>query len=244
MNSRSSIFRSFLLIAACTLSMVSMAQKEKPKTLLYKDRVNAAFDTVNCVKNVFKINPLLFFRGEIPLYYERALTPRLSLEVGIGVTYRNFLALSIAGDDADDYGRGVEIQANPSFHIGGRYYHQIDIEPQGWYSQLEFAHLEYSKKILHKDSLGRFPEDPQRSLDVRTYNDLRLYIGYQLFSSSSNWMCDIYGGVAMRSRHSVKVIEETRVDFTNSRVEYLYSTIESDDTVPAFFLGFKVGLGF
>ncbi|MBK7295414.1 MAG: hypothetical protein IPI91_01555 [Flavobacteriales bacterium] len=57
-------------------------------------------------------------------------------------------------------------------------------------------------------------------------------------------MCDIYGGVAMRSRHSVKVIEETRVDFTNSRVEYLYSTIESDDTVPAFFLGFKVGLGF
>lgn len=217
-----------------------MAQKEKPKTILYKDRVNAAFDTVNCVKNVFKINPLLFFRGEIPLYYERALTARLSLEVGIGVTYRNYLALSIAGDDADDYGRGVEIQAKPSFHIGGRYYHQIDIEPQGWYTQLEFAHVEYSKRILHKDSLGRFPEDPESSDDVRTYNDLRLYMGYQLFSSSSNWMADIYGGVALRSRNSVKVIET--LDLVND--QYTYVIEETDDTVPAFFLGFKVGLGF
>lgn len=240
MDRRLPNFRSFLLIAACSLSMVAMAQKEKPKTVLYKDRINAAFDTVNCVKNVFKINPLLFFRGEIPLYYERALTPRLSLEVGIGVTYRNYLALSIAGDDADDYGRGVEIKANPSFHIGARYYHQLELEPQGWYTQIEFAHLEYSKKILHKDSLGRFPENPASDVDVRTYNDLRLYMGYQVFSSSSNWMCDLYGGVALRSRHSVKVNET--LDLVND--QYTYIIEETDDTVPAFFLGFKVGLGF
>jgi hypothetical protein len=48
----------------------------KTKVVLYKDRLAAAFDTVDCVKNVVKINPLVFFRGEIPIYYERAITPQ------------------------------------------------------------------------------------------------------------------------------------------------------------------------
>ncbi|MEZ4807379.1 MAG: hypothetical protein R2815_07875 [Flavobacteriales bacterium] len=234
------VLRIALLGVVCQLHMDGMAQPEKTRVVLYKDRVNAAFDTVDCVKNVFKINPLLFFRGEIPLYYERALTPRLSLEVGVGVTLRNYLALSLVGDDADDFGAGTEIIPNPSFHIAARYYHITDLEPQGWYTQVEFAHLMYTKDIRMKGPTGEFTEGKLR--DERTYNDIRLLLGHQMLSASSNWLFDLYGGVAFRSRHSEKV-NETLLAGSSPRV-YTYSITEEDDSVPALFLGVKLGLGF
>lgn len=232
-----------LAAVALLLMAPAHAQKDKGKTgvVLQKDRLQQQFDTVKCVKNAIKLNPLLFFRGEIPIYYERALTPNLSLELGVGVTLRNYLALSFVGDDADDFGAGTEIVPNPSFHFGARYYLTEDLEPQGWYTQLEFAMLKYSKDIRVRD-----PNNPanqftdQKLRDERTYNDIRLLAGYQMLSWSSNWLLDFYGGVALRSRHTEKVNET--LDLTTD--QYLYSTEESDDVVPALFLGVKLGLGF
>jgi hypothetical protein len=218
--------------------LAAIAQKPTTKVLLYKDRLAAQFDTVKVVKNVFKVNPLLFFRGEVPLYYERALTPRLSLELGIGVTLRNYLALSFVGDDADDFGAGTEIVPNPSFHIGARYYLVDDLEPQGWYVQPVFSHLVYTKDIREKGPDGQFIDKTRR--DERIYNDLRLLFGYQTLGAGSNWVLDFYGGAAYRSRNQNIVSE--RLDLTTQ--QFSYSEEEKTDAVPAFFLGMKIGLGF
>ncbi|MBK6371536.1 MAG: hypothetical protein IPF64_17455 [Flavobacteriales bacterium] len=86
MNSRPSLLRTLLLVVALWSGIGVFAQPGKTKVVLYKDRLAAAFDTVDCVKNVVKFNPLAFFRGEVPVYFERALSARLSLEVGVGVT--------------------------------------------------------------------------------------------------------------------------------------------------------------
>ncbi len=236
-----SLFRS-LLLSVTLLSAIpaALAQNGKPKAkvLLYKDRIAAQWDTVNCVKNVIKANPLLFFRGEIPIYYERALSPRLSLELGVGVTYRNYLNLTFAGDDADDFGAGTKIIANPSFHLGVRYYTVDDLEPQGPYFQVEFAYLNYSKDIGTKDSTGQFTGLTLR--DERVYNDVRLYYGYQVLSGTSNWLFDFYGGVALRSRHMKIVHEKLNIPLG----EWTYDVEEKNDNVPGFFLGVKVGYGF
>lgn len=216
------------------------AQPGKPGVVLYKDRVAAAFDTVPCVKNVLKINPLLFFRGEIPVYYERAITHRLSLEAGVGVTLRNYLALSFTGDDADDFGAGTEIIPRLSFNAGFRYYFADDIEPQGAYGQISFAHLNYTKDIRTKGPTGEFSDVTLR--DDRTYNDVRLLFGYQMLSINSNWLFDVYCGPAFRDRFNVKV--EEHLDLTGDRPKWAYNVTESKDQTVAFFLGVKVGLGF
>ena len=84
----------------------SAQDRGKPnKVVLYKDRLAAQWDTVNCVKNVFKLNPLLFLRGEAPLYYERALSPKISAEVAVGVTFRNYLG----GDLTDSPGQRIAV---------------------------------------------------------------------------------------------------------------------------------------
>ncbi len=236
--------RSLLLSLGILTAAAALAQPDKPKTkvVLYKDRIAAQWDTVDCVKNVVKINPLLFLRGEIPIYYERALSSNLSAELGIGVTLRNYVNLTIAGDypDADDFGAGTDIIPSLSAHMGIRYYLSDDLEPQGNYLQVEFAYLRYAKEISEKDSTGQF--NGKSNLDERIFNDLRLFYGYQKLSSTSNWLFDFYAGVALRSRHMTIVNEELDTSTPPPR-EVTYEIEEIDDVVPAFFLGVKVGLG-
>jgi len=237
---RNLLLRPFIVALLLVTTTVAMAQPTKPKVVLYKDRLAAAFDTVDCVKNVVKINPLLFFRGEIPIFFERAITPRLSIEAGIGFTLRNYVALSFTGDDADEFGAGTEIVPRPSFHVGFRYYLTDDLEPQGAYAQLGFSHLTYTKDIRTKGPTGEFTDLVLR--DERTYNDVRCYFGYQMLSSNSNWMWDVYGGLAYRDRYNVIVNE--RLDLTADPIKYTYTVDKTKDQTVAFFLGVKVGLGF
>ena len=224
------------LIASC-----AFGQPDKPKTkvILYKDRIAAQWDTVDCVKNVIKANPLLFLRGEIPIYYERALSSNLSAELGVGVTLRNYMNITFAGDypDADDFGAGTEIIPSPSAHVGIRYYLLDDLEPQGSYLQVEFAYLRYAKEISEKDSTGQF--NGQTNLDERIFNDVRFYYGYQMLSGTSNWLFDFYTGAGMRSRAMTIVHEELNI----AEDKWTYTIEQKNDVVPVFYLGVKVGLG-
>ena len=233
------LFRAFALFWPIILAGALHAQEPKPRVVLQKDRLQAQFDTVDIVKNAIKVNPLLFFRGEVPVYYERALSPELSIEVAVGVTLRNYLAMSFAGDDADDFGAGTEIVPNLSLHGGIRYYFTPDLEIQGWYVQPTFAHLRYEKAILVRQADGSFVEDEQLH-DIRTFNDIRIIFGHQKLSASSNWLFDIYGGIGYRDRH-MRVVQE-RLDLTTS--VYTYDVEERKDRVPALFVGIKLGLGF
>lgn len=216
----------------------SAQDRNKPtKVVLYKDRLAAQWDTVNCVKNVLKLNPLLFLRGEAPLYYERALSPRISAEVALGVTFRNYIGGDLAGEEADDFSAGTHIIAKPSYHIGFRYYFADDLEPQGMYLQGGFAYLDHSKDITLKDSLGHYTDQTLR--DERIFNDVRLYFGYQRLSATSNWLFDAYCGIGYRNRSLTKVHERLNLQDNT----WTYTTEDKHDNVPAFFLGIKIGYG-
>lgn len=232
--------RAWWMMVLVLAGLQALAQDPKPRTkvLLYRERVQQQFDTVDCVKNVLKLNPLIFMRGEIPLSYERALTSRLSAQLGVGMTWRNYINFNLGTEEVDDFGEGTTIIPKLSYHVAARYYFTVDVEPQGSYIELEFAHLDYVKDIAKKDSMRQITDEKVR--DTRTYNDLRLLFGYQSLSATSNWLFDFYGGIGLRDRRMIIVKE----DFNPSTLQYQYSNKEQDDIVPALFLGFRVGLGF
>lgn len=230
-----SLLASVLLLAAVVLH--AQPGGTQARVLLARDRIAAQWDTVNCVKSVIKLNPLLFFRGEVPVYYERALSPRLSAELGLGVTWRNYITLPVNGDDADAFSAGTRLRAKPSFHLAFRYYLQDDLEPQGTYAQVEFAYLNYTKYLDTKDSTGRFTGNELK--DERIFNDVRLLFGYQKLSGTSNWLFDLYGGLGLRARSLVKVNE----NLNTATRGFTYTIEDVKDVVPAVFLGLKVGLG-
>ena len=227
-----------LLICSGSAASAQGSSGGSTKVLLYKDRLAAAWDTVDCVKNVLKLNPLLFLRGEMPLYYERALSHRASLELAAGATFRNHLGGDLTGDEVDAFGAGTRILLRPSFHGGLRYYLTDDIEPQGAYVQCGFAYLDHSKDIFLKDSTGQLTSLSLR--DRRLYHDLRLYTGYQRLSATSNWLVDVYGGVGYRNR----AINQVREHVDLGDLSWHYTVEERHDQVLVFFLGLKVGYGF
>lgn len=214
------------------------ADQRRMRVLLERERLAQQFDTARVVKNVFKVNPLLLLWGEVPLYYERALTYRLSVEVGVGFTMRNYVSMAIGNGDADDIGAGVDVVNKPSYRGGLRYYLVDDLEPQGSYMQLEFAHLAYVKDISAIAPDGRLTGEVFR--DERIYNDFRLLAGLQQLSRSSNWLFDVHAGLGYRVR-SEQVVMETR-DLPSGT--YSYHVENRTKHLPVFFLGVKVGLGF
>lgn len=213
------------------------AQEGHTKVLLHKDRLAAEWDTVNCVKNVLKLNPLLFLRGEVPLYYERALSHRVSVELAAGLTGRSYIG-GLGDDPPDPYSSGMRMRHRPSAHAGIRWYLTDDLEPQGLYMHGEFAYLEHVKDITLRDSAGQFTGESLT--DRRVYNDLRLFIGYQRLSSTSNWLWDAYCGAGFRNR-AIHHVEE-HVDTVDRH--WSYEVTETHDGVPVLFLGVKVGYGF
>lgn len=233
-----SLLQALLVVLPLMCATGATAQSgTRTGVVLYKDRVAAAFDTVKCVKNLIKLNTLSFLRGEFPVYFERAITHDVSVELAAGVTFRNYIGTPASGDDVDDYSAGTEVKFGPSVHAGFRYYFLADVEPQGGYLHLDFAHLEYIKDIRAKDANGDLTDTRYR--DERVYNDIRLLGGYQLLSATSNWLFDLYGGIGLRNRRMETVTE--LYDITTGVWSYEPGTI--DDAVPALFMGVKVGLG-
>lgn len=231
--------RAFATIVFAISFLIGMAQPpdKETKVVLFKEHAKTQWDTVNVMKNCVKLNPLLFLQGEIPVYFERAVSPRVSLEVGLGFTARNYISLQIGGE-ADDFGAGTEVQHRLAAHVAGRYYLTDDLEPYGWYISPEFATRTYTKLITVKDAQGNFTDEILT--DERVYNDAKLLIGYQVLSGTSNWLVDFYGGFGARNRDLAKVREE--VDLINDTRNYTVE--EVDDTVLGVYLGFKFGVGF
>lgn len=225
------------MLAFLLLAGIAQPPDKETKVVLFKEHAKTQWDTVNVMKNCVKMNPLLFLQGEIPVYFERAVSPRISLEVGMGITARNYISLTV-GDEADDFGAGTEVEHKLAAHVGIRYYLTDDLEPYGWYLSPEFATRTYTKVITTKDDEGNFTDEKLK--DERVYNDAKLLLGFQLLSGTSNWMVDFYGGLGGRSRDLQKVREE--LDLVNDKRTYTTELV--DDTVLGVYLGFKVGVGF
>ena len=227
-----------LLLVLVAGAATAQGKGQKMRVVLQEDSAAGPSDTVNLVRNSIKINPLLWLRGEVPIYYERAITHRVSLVLAVGITTRNTVGLGLSHEPVDAYSAGTKVIMKPAFHAGLRYYLTKDMEAQGFYVQGEFVYLDHSKDITLKDARGRFTD---RTLcDQSIYRDQRLYVGYQHLASTSNWLFDAYAGLGLRSRELYQVNEHMNL---NDGV-WSYTQTEVNDQVIAYFLGVKVGYGF
>lgn len=235
----------FLLALCFAVALLAQKDGENTKVVLFKEHTQSQWDTVPVMKTCIKLNPLLFFHGEIPVYVERAVSEKLSIEAGIGFTTRNYVSLTF-NDENDDFGAGTEIQPKLAAHVALRYYFTDDLEPYGFYISPEFATRAYTKIITERDDSGALTD--RRRNDERVFNDTKLLLGYQILSGTNNWLFDLYGGFGLRNRDHKKVIENFDPGDTTANPPIppsrVYTDEFVDDTIFAFFLGFKFGIGF
>ena len=166
--------------------------------------------STNSEANVIKLGLFHFWCGEGPLFYERKINDKLSVEGCAGITF-NYLMRDLVNDvdnspflvndetgiDAITYSPGYVLKADLRFYPGGEM-------PEGWYVSPQLRYKVYN--ITYKNILT----SPQSSTtyygsggvdypSYLKYFDIMAVGGYQVLGESG-LSVDIYAGVGLRSR--------------------------------------------
>lgn len=206
-------------------------------------------------KNALKINPLLILNGEIPIYYERAISDRFSVEFAIGLTFVDFMGNNMNAffSDGDSEGRvsagedvTEKIHNNLSFKSGLRYYLD-DVILEDYYFAVEFAHRAFSRElIIDEDQYGPTGYNLGYSVkkefdEIQIHNEMKLIFGNQTHSYSGNFFMDYYIGVGL----DMFIKEEAREDYSASNGFVRSYVLKKEEGIkPRFYFGFKMGFLF
>lgn len=199
--------------------------------------LNASFesDTLFRIATAIKINPTVFFRGELPIYLERKITSNFSLEVAYLMTRRDLFGGTF-DHDLDDLSGQVQIESGNGYKVAVRYYFQRSEELYGPYISGEYACREHKKYFFQEDSLGLVTTE--RLLDDRSYREYKLIGGMQNLSYYSNFFFDIYTGIGLKQKEFQEVHQR------DPGVVPSHFLRNTQGEGISFYLGFKFGYGF
>jgi hypothetical protein len=190
-------------------------------------------------KNVFKINPLEALDGTFPIYFERVLNNKFSLEVGIGLTTTSSWSSSISSElfGSNDYDGFYKGKTGLMFKFGARYYAgRNDDAPEGTYFALEYQAKNFKFDAYPYINGSRASSGPYQETNVSNTDLVRILFGYQSEGSSSNFVWDPYIGIGWRKHNFEGWYQED-----NKPAPTLGSVSEYK---PVFLIGFKMGIRF
>ena len=195
---------------------------------------NVGPDSLSRVDVAIKVNPLLLFRGEIPLYVEKKLSPNISIEAAAELTRKDPFS-GVFDHDLDNLSGIVRGESGFGYKLALRYYFIPSEELNGGYISVEYAKREMKKSFALQDTLGL--ELDERILDLREFTDIKIVGGLQRLSYYNNFFIDLYAGIGYR----IKRFQEVHLNIESEQPSHLIIPTEGDNV--AFFIGFKVGLG-
>jgi hypothetical protein len=193
----------------------------------------------NQSKNVIKINPLEILNGTFPIFYERVVAPKISIEAGLGVTatssaYASFLQEFYENGNYDGFYKG---KTGLMFKIGARYYAgKKDDAPEGAYLGVEYQVKQYVFDAYPyvKGNTYRASQGPYQETKITNKDMVRILFGYQS-DNSNNFTWDYYVGIGWRNQ----VFDGWHLDDRSMPV--LGSRLSSK---PVFLIGLKMGVAF
>ncbi|HVA99570.1 MAG TPA: hypothetical protein VNG53_11805 [Bacteroidia bacterium] len=194
---------------------------------------------VDSTKNALKINPILIPFGVFPIYYERKIAKRFSIEAGVGITFTDFLYEFYSNDSFSPNGTTVIGKSGYSLEGSIRYYMEYSSQAiDGYYFSPDVWYRTYNKSMAVENANGI----PTGSF----YNDSRNVLSLQLVVGNQNtdnalyldWYVGI--GIAKTSLNTVKY----------EMVSTSYGSAIQTEIIPSqswnaiFSLGLNIGFGF
>lgn len=192
-------------------------------------------DSIYAVRNALKIDPVQIVVGEYELIYERILSNHWSVEAGLGITRRNYLA-DRRDYTLDDLGQNVSIETGYSFTLSIRNYFWDSPELIGPYVELGGNIRQYDLNYAVIDSSGSLTGD--EFPDTRKFTSGYVNFGFQALPLNSNIFADFYLGVALRYA-DLRII---RAEDIHDPATYFYQNKE--EWRWGFNVGVKIGVGF
>jgi hypothetical protein len=182
-----------------------------------------------------KINPLLIFNGDIPVYVERRLRDKISVEGSVGFTYQDYFNEVILLDGYENYKR----YPKPGYSFSGalRYYPSNYTRAlDEFYFGPEIRYRRYNSEV---EDLSANPATLSRLVEYRTLIDFKMTFGYMAYVAD-NVMFDIYGGIGIRHRD----MRQAKYDYSYSSSTSQLSLESTNDFIPTIAAGVKFGIAF
>jgi hypothetical protein len=196
------------------------------------------------IRHIIKCEPTLLLNGDLPIHYEYFLFKRMSLEAGLGLTFRDYIR-DLAFDFNDllsksPEGKGSEFaraRLGVSFRAGVRFYPTKKAETgSGPYFAFQFQAKSYNWVSEYKSEKFSVPIEAN---EKRNFTDFNLIFGKQKVFKS-NITIDMYGGLGVRSR----TIKRYKINPSSESNATPLLDDEKTDLIPNIVAGFKLGFAF
>jgi hypothetical protein len=197
-------------------------------------------------KFVVKINPLLFFNGQFPVYLETGIGGSFTAEVAAGFTLKDYVSPEFnfySFQQIEDYDQDLNVKnttARPGILLKGalRYYFDVGDFPEGFFvgaqGQFTTHNLDFNIPDMGNLNLTQTGKIPL----ALSYTDFALFDGYQL-EFADHLYFEAYDGIGVRQEH----IEFVSVDYLGAPSHYFVKNAR-DYITPLFLFGVKVGYSF
>ncbi|MFN6944488.1 MAG: hypothetical protein ACK4ND_06040 [Cytophagaceae bacterium] len=209
------------------------------------EEVSGSFSETSSWKNsALKVNPLLIMVGDMPIYYERKLGERISVELGAGITTQNFL-YEIGRAFNEPIGNDYEMTLREhsfGYSLSGslRLYYEEALK--GLYIGPEFRMRHYASEIRQCGSQTIIRREHRNMQDITFQFGYIAYLGGNLFF-------DFYIGIGPRFIDEIRghcVREYEQNDPFGNYSSYTHKLIMEPNKVSrlTFNSGLKVGFSF
>jgi len=201
-------------------------------------------DRGDAPKTAIKLNPLLALNGDLPVFVERVLTEKLSVELGAGVTIKNYLGDLFDTIEDESSSSFSDVKTEPelgySVSAGLRFYpssHTWALE--GVYFAPEFRHRLYKTNVL---TIGDEQLDSPELLKTNITN-FRAIIG-NVYYLEDRVFLDYYAGAGLTNRNTGRVHTEREYNVITWGYDYTSSFYNEKKVRPSLALGLKIGFSF
>ena len=195
-----------------------------------------------------KLNPLLFFRGNIPIYVEANLSEKAAVEVGVGFTHKDYLDINSSwfggynlniDEDITIEKSNITNDIGMSFHLGLRYYASgSSWQSEGPYFGIDYRFQQYNAILNGYTTYWNGDYATISDLDdklSRVNHDFKLSFGY-LYYFEDNAFIEPYVGMGIRARTIDQFGEVTTGNVSS------IAFFEEKEKVPFLSLGIKIGI--
>jgi len=202
-------------------------------------------------RHLLKISPLQILNGNIPIFYERKLNRKLSLEVSAGITFEDYIFDATYNDPQFSTQPSSPIRTyEPGYSLSGslKYYPSNLLQAlQGFYfapligysSYRSQAEIPGSNNSIYGPGYTVPAGQIQESI---TFTDFSINFGYIMYIENLIPI-EFYGGMGARLRNISRAYNVTSTtNNTTGTTTELVPTIS--DIKPTISFGVKIGLGF
>jgi hypothetical protein len=185
-----------------------------------------------------KANPIVLFRGEVPVYIERRLNRNFSMEAALGVTFEDFFKESVLqGKSIFQKDPNVDKLSGVTSKLALRYYPRHNALSDLYISpEIDFKNYRKDVSGVYMGADGRYTSGKLR--DKQAYADFKAIVGFQNTDEfNSDFYTDWYLGVGLRLGAEDNVVTD-ELNATVIKVKH------ADILSPVITVGVKIGLGF